>query len=229
VAPELEALIWPLLSEDAGARGSAAKLAQAAERTAQPGGLEADGPILPIPAPAPTPSEEAPSRSDSYSSNSSRPPSRRSSTGSGRRAPPEGFPAWLSSGIAALVGSMLLGVCSDMRHREPAPQEDWRVAEWRPPPIEAPDAGVAESTLLSVEQTPRPTSAGNVLGLPMPKTPLPGQKRPPCLPEYEIAALGACWTVYEKKPPCGAAGHEYDGKCVRAVFDSPRPPTSGQP
>jgi len=228
VAPELESLIWPLLSEDAETRGSAAKLAQATERAAQPGGLEEDGPILPIPAAA-APEEDPPS-GDGGSRDSSRPPSRRPSTGSGRRAPSEGFPPWLSSGIAALVGSMLLGLCTDVRHREPTPQEDWRVAEeWHPPPIEAPDAGVAEKALLSVEQSPRSTTVGKAVGLPMPKTPLPGQKKPPCTPDYELEALGACWAVSKRDPPCGSEGHEYDGKCVRPAYLPPRPPTSDQP
>jgi len=136
----------------------------------------------------------------------------------------------LSSGIAALVGSMLLGLCTDVRHREPAPPEDWRVAEaWHPPPIEAAEVGVAEEALLSVQQSPRPTSPSNAVGLPMPKTPFPGQKKPPCEADFELVALGACWLVLGKKPPCGAGAHEYDGKCVRASFASSRPPTSGQP
>ena len=97
------------------------------------------------------------------------------------------------------------------------------------PPREVPDAGVAEEVLLSVEQPPRTAVAISAVGLPMPKTPKPGQKKPPCDPDYELAALGACWFISKKEPPCGSGAYEYDGKCVRATFDSPRSPTSGDP
>jgi eukaryotic-like serine/threonine-protein kinase len=228
VAPELEAIIWPLLAEDAVARGTTAELAQATERAAQQSSPEAARPIIPVLAAAPA-EEGAPSRA-SCSSSSSRPPSRRPSTASRRRSEREDFPAWLSSGIAALVGSMLIGVCTELRHREHAPREAWSAAEeWRPPPMETPDAGVGEKALLSVEQPSHPVSVTYGVGLPMPKTPLPGQKKPPCEPDYELAALGACWVILKKEPPCGAGAHDYDGQCVRASFNAPRLPTSGEP
>jgi len=229
VAPQLEAIILPLLSEDAAARGTSVELAQATERAAQQGGLEAERPILPTPAASPM-EEGTPSSASCWSSSSS-PPSGRPSTVSKRRDARDGFPAWLSAGIAAMAGSMLMGVFTELWHLEHAPREDWRSAEeWPPPAIETPDAGVAEEVLLSVEQSPSSiSSAYPVVGLPMPKTPQPGQKKPPCLPEYELEALGACWAVFKKEPPCGSGGYEYDGKCVRASFDAPRLPTSGEP
>jgi serine/threonine protein kinase len=228
VAPELEAIIWPLLSEDAAARGTTVELAQATERAAQQGSVEADQPILPTPAPARH--EEVSSSSAPSSSSSSRASSERPPTGSRRGTERGGFPAWISSGLAALVGSMLVGVCTDVRHREPASHEDWSVAEeWHPPPIETPDAGVVEEALASVEQFPQASSAANGLALPMPKTPQPGQKKPPCQPEYELAALGACWLILKREPPCGAGAYDYDGVCLRASFEAPRMPTSGDP
>jgi hypothetical protein len=63
----------------------------------------------------------------------------------------------------------------------------------------------------------------------MPKSPLPGQKKPPCSPRSEREVLGVCWTVLAVKPPCERDGYEYDGVCVRATFDAPRDPTSGEP
>ena len=101
--------------------------------------------------------------------------------------------------------------------------------EWHAPTVEAPDAGVSEEALLSVTQTPQPKAPASMLGVTMPKKPAPGQKKPPCDPEYELAALGACWAIFEKKPPCGEGGYEYAGKCVRASFDAPRQPASEQP
>ncbi|MBN1209231.1 MAG: serine/threonine protein kinase, partial [Myxococcaceae bacterium] len=102
-------------------------------------------------------------------------------------------------------------------------------AAWHVPPVESPDAGVAEETLLSAVRPPRSPSPSHGLGLPMPKTPFPGQKKPPCEARSEKAILGACWVVLEVRPPCGAAGYEHEGKCLRASFDAPREPTSEQP
>jgi hypothetical protein len=86
--------------------------------------------------------------------------------------------------------------------------------------------GIGDQVLSSVGQAPRDVLPHTAVGLPMPKTPFPGQKKPPCDPEYELAALGACWAIFEKKPPCGDGGYEYAGKCVRASYDSAHQPTS---
>lgn len=242
VSPELDALIMPLLSEDAAARGSTETVAEALERAARQEGLDATRPILPTSAGAHTEetrlskppgsssaSDSGSSSSASDSGSSSELPRRRPSTASGRREAGDGFPPWVSSGIAALMGSMILGVCTGIRQH--VPPEQWSAIEERHQPSrEVPDAGVAEEALLSVESYPQASVPSSAVALPMPKGPLPGQKKPPCEPGYELAALGACWLVsFEKKPPCGSFGYEYDGKCVRASFAAPRAPTSGEP
>lgn len=89
---------------------------------------------------------------------------------------------------------------------------------------------VAEEALLSVDPYLQASAPFSAVALPMPKAPLPGQKKPPCEPGYELAALGACWVVsFAKKPPCGSVGYEYDGKCVRPSYPAPLAPTSGEP
>lgn len=235
VSPELDALIMPLLSEEPEARGSTETVAEALERAARQEGLDATQPILPTFAGAGT-EEARPSRPPDSSrkpeaGGSSKAPRKRPPTAAAeRRDAEEGLPPWVSSGIAALVGSMLLGVCTGVREHEYALYEQWVAAQERhQPPRDVPDAGVAEEALLSVEPYPQASVPSSAVAVPMPKEALPGQKKPPCVPGYELAALGACWVIFEKKPPCGSFGYEYDGKCVRASFAAPRLPTSGQP
>jgi hypothetical protein len=121
-----------------------------------------------------------------------------------------------------MIVSSLLSRSSEPAPRREEPPRD--VAQF------APDAGVGEEALSTAEDLPHTTSpAMTALARPMPQKAFPGQKKPPCEPGYEIAALGACWAVFEKKPPCGSGGYELDGLCVRAVFPAPRQPTSNQP
>jgi hypothetical protein len=80
-----------------------------------------------------------------------------------------------------------------------------------------------------VVHTPRSPSLAHVLSLPMPKTPFPGQKKPPCSRRSEREIFGVCWVVLEVRPPCEREGYEYEGKCLRASFDDPRQPTSEPP
>jgi serine/threonine protein kinase len=62
----------------------------------------------------------------------------------------------------------------------------------------APDAGVGEEVHSSFHDPPRAAMPVYGLRLPMPKTPLPGQRRPPCDPDSEMMALGACWTILDE-------------------------------
>jgi serine/threonine protein kinase len=231
VALELEGIILRLLSEDSQARGTATQIAEALERAAQQAGPEADRPIRPTPAAAST--EEGVPRFSSRSSRSSRSGSSRPSTAPERRAAHRALPAWLSSGIAGVVGGMLVVAFVELPSRreqgDEPPPPPLIAEEWHAPPVETPDAGVGEEALLSAAQSPRPASSFYVVGLPMPKTPLPGQKKPPCDLEAEVAALGACWVIIKKEPPCGAVGYDLAGHCVRATFDAPLQPTSEQP
>jgi serine/threonine protein kinase len=226
VALELESIILRLLSEDRQARGSATEIAEALERAAQKAGPAADRAILPTPAASPT--EEGAPRLSSRSSSSSGPCP---STEPERRAVRVALPAWLSSAIAAVVSGLIVSFAAELRRPHQPEPEPWFASpeEWHVPPAEAPDAGVGGEVPLSVVQDPRSSSPGHVLSLQMPKDPLPGQKKPPCSPRFEREVLGVCWVVMDGRPPCENEGYEYDGKCVRASFDAPRTPTSGQP
>lgn len=133
-----------------------------------------------------------------------------------------------------MVGGLIVAAVLELRRPrplEPEPLEPvpWSTAEERhEPEVDTPDAGVGEEAVLSTVQAPRPVSPDFGVGLPMPKAPQPGQKKPPC-DGAEVAALGACWVVLKKDPPCGKEGYDYAGLCVRASFEAPREPTSGEP
>lgn len=227
VAPELEDIILRLLSEDGPARGTATAIAEALERAAQQAGPAADKPILPMPTALPT--EEGVPRFSSRRSSSSH-SGRPASSAPPRRVPGIPLLLWLSWASAAVAGGTLVTLAT-RQHRPPLPQQDfWSMREQsHMPAIETPDAGVGDEVLLSVAQTPRAPTPPVVVSLPMPKAPLPGQKKPPCSPRSEREILGACWIVIEVKPPCEREGYEYDGKCVRATFDAPPTPTAGEP
>jgi serine/threonine protein kinase len=211
VSVGLERLLLACLSENRRARPPAAALTMSLSTAASE--KDAVKPIVPTPAAADTNRTSHPGPRPQFS-----------------------VPDWLSAGAVVVVvgGLLMLAAWGLLRHGPNAPAAPEcspgiaeRLVE-RPAP-EAPDGGVGEEALASVEQTPRPGSPSYMLGLPMPKEPLPGQKKAPCALEYEMTALGACWLVLEKKPPCGNAGHELAGKCVRPSYNAPREPTSEDP
>lgn len=67
------------------------------------------------------------------------------------------------------------------------------------------------------------------MGLEMPKKPLPGQRRPPCLkPMLEIN--GGCWTgPTDEAPPCGALSYEWNKRCYAPIMGAWQPSTSDPP
>jgi len=93
-----------------------------------------------------------------------------------------------------------------------------------------PNAGVGDEALASVQDVPKAVLPGLLsFGRPMPKTPLRGQRKPPC-ERGETTIHGACWVwVGGEKPPCGETMFDYDGRCFKASTDAPRQPTSEQP
>jgi hypothetical protein len=63
----------------------------------------------------------------------------------------------------------------------------------------------------------------------VPKTPLAGQRRPPCKP-WQIEIRGGCWYEASRvKPPCVEGTYQWEGNCYEAVFLSQREPTSDEP
>jgi eukaryotic-like serine/threonine-protein kinase len=242
---DLEALILRLLSNEREQRGTAEALEREAAALATAAGEAAGMPILPTASARHTDggfdpgfsssggSDDEEVLSDTDTGQRQRPPSTGSSA-PGHRCPGPATPTWLTWALASMVVGLMVALVLVlvMLLARPAHQEDSsppRIATHEETAPFAPDAGVGEEALSSAHEPPR--SAVPVYGLrvPMPKNPLPGQLRPPCDPDSEIAALGACWTILVKKPPCGSSGYELDGRCVIATIREPRQPTSDQP
>jgi eukaryotic-like serine/threonine-protein kinase len=145
----------------------------------------------------------------------------------GERRPLPAFPV--------LVGAFMMGglfmalLVFQVRPRPEEPPPPWiatpeEVAQF------APDAGVGEEALTSVQAVPRVVLPPSYVGLRMPKEALPGQKKPPCAPGQR-AINGGCWfgPSATLKPPCGPEAVEYDDGCYMPVFLAPRQPTSDTP
>jgi eukaryotic-like serine/threonine-protein kinase len=238
VAPELEAIILRLLSEDREARGTATKAAAEIERGAQQDASAIDQHILPkLAAPAAPPEEEVHSSSDAPSSSPGSESSQPSKSSLPSTHPHEqacvARPSWLSWAGAATMGAALalgIGELRPVRGESTAPLLPI-AEESYVPPAEAPDAGVGEMALASAQAFPRNPAPILALGLPMPKQPFPGQRRPPCDPEVERAISGGCWIgpLASKKPPCGPTWYDYDGGCYAPNLAAPRQPTSDPP
>jgi serine/threonine protein kinase len=221
---DLEALLLRLLSNERAQRGTAEALAREAAALAEAAGDAADKPILPTTSVTRTQLSALSSISNSEPTRSKR-----------RRRPGFDASTWLSWAGASLVGGLLMAATLSLSLRQarlasteqPVPllvEEIEEVTQF------APDAGVAEEALSTVQDVPTTTTAAMMaLARPMPSQAFPGQKKPPCEPGYEVAALGACWVVMKKEPPCGSGGYELDRLCVRAVFPAPSQPTSEEP
>jgi hypothetical protein len=72
------------------------------------------------------------------------------------------------------------------------------------------------------------TTDGGVLALsrPMPSTPFPGQKRPPCKPRVEVEINGGCWVPHKEKAPCPEDLFEHRGECHTVSMQPPKMPQS---
>ncbi|WP_245767802.1 serine/threonine-protein kinase [Stigmatella erecta] len=66
------------------------------------------------------------------------------------------------------------------------------------------------------------------VGLGMPKNPFPGQRRPPCRPQYEREINGGCWSPPRDAPPPPCVDNAFDWQdgCYIPVLEIRRPSTS---
>ncbi|MFL5347041.1 MAG: serine/threonine-protein kinase [Hyalangium sp.] len=207
VSVGLERLLLACLSEDPSARPTSAALAVSLSAAA--GEKEASNPIAPTSAAASTDETSHPG------------PRRRFAV-----------PVWLSVSAAAVAGGLLAMALSALQRPGPrspaAPERSPDLAEHvhKTPAHEAPDGGVGDEVLTSAVNVPRAGVPASAMGLPMPKTPRPGQRKPPC-ERGETAINGACWVAVDKeKPPCGPKMFDYEDHCYFASYDAPRQPSS---
>ncbi len=217
VAPELEALILRMLSEEPEARGTAGELAEALEQAAEQARPEADERVVP-----------SPSRSRVLATRAARPvPTRWHLARQALRR---------HSKRLAAAGALAAGVLSLDLEEEPEPLAASEAAE----AVEE-DAGAAEravgladggvdGVLVAAEAQPSYRVPGVDVAAPVPERPEPGQKKPPCKPS-DRAINGGCWIRQTtRRPPCEES-YEHDGKCYLPVIPrgTRQPPTSGEP
>jgi serine/threonine protein kinase len=236
VSPALEALVLRLIADAPKARGTAEQLMREALTLAQAGGASLNEPIRAIASAAP-----AESGGPSSDGQDDEPVSGESDTVPRPVLPPsrnehqhsDTIPVWLTWAGASALGAGLMALLVLFLVRPPSTEEDRR--PWIAPPVEesqfAPDAGVGDESLASFQEVPRATVPLYVLGMPMPKTPFPAQRRPPCVdPEIQRVINGGCWVAIKgKEPPCGKSAVDYGDECLMPVYDAPRSPTSEEP
>ncbi|HEX8698897.1 MAG TPA: serine/threonine-protein kinase [Myxococcaceae bacterium] len=216
MAPELEALILRMLSEEPEARGTAGELAEALERAAKRAGPEADTRVLPSRSMLPTERAACPGPSRGQLARQTV-----------RRFAREHLAALGVAGALAacmLGGALLLPFPSRPELFAGEEQEDAGMEEQA---VGLGDGGVEDSVLASAQS--KPTYGVPVFADPMPTKPLPGQHRPPCPPSTR-SIEGACWygPLEGVRPPCPGV-YEHEGKCYGPAYPDRRQPTSEEP
>lgn len=230
VVPELSGLIEQLLAKEPEARGSACELAEAAETAAKHVGPQADVPLF---GPEkPKVQMEARPVSASPLSGSEQPSVEAAVAVPVREhiAPRAGSWAWRPG---LMVASLLLMAAGLWWASAVMPGE--ASEKTRAEALGAAVTPGAETQGLGDGTQPQRSGAqdapigSKAIALDMPKQPLPGQRRPPCL-RGERVIHGACWRRYaDIEPPCGDDVYEWQGGCYDAPIDRTRPPTSENP
>jgi hypothetical protein len=225
VEPQLSTLLMRMVSKRPEERPTAHEVAEALGVLARSAGAEADRPLFqgkeeraPVAISAP---ERAPGRDKEESRDSAKRVSARARVRT-----------WAAYAACAMLGGVTTGAA---------------VAWWLRPRQEARGAEVAQSIGGEQQRENEPVGLGDTgltapaanvkasvgarrLSLPIPRTPLKGQRRAPhCLPAVEVTINGGCWAVARaSKPPCGD-NYEWQGLCYVPTFPVPRQPTSDPP
>jgi hypothetical protein len=135
-------------------------------------------------------------------------------------------PSWVGHAASAMLGGVIVAVTAGWALRMSWREEVGRAVH----PMSAEPSGLGD-TGLGVPSAWKDAPDGREgLRVPMPDTPLEGQRRAAlCSPPVEIAINGGCWVlVTYVKPPCGERGYEWKGSCYFPSYQPPRKPTSEQ-
>ncbi|KFE66231.1 hypothetical protein DB31_1296 [Hyalangium minutum] len=219
VAPELAEFIEQLLAAEPDARGTACEVADAAQAAEELAGPLADVPLFYVNA---LPAES-----------SAVPPT---NVVASRLAPlctePRSHAGMWRLGLA--VAALVLATVGT-RWMAPAisPPLPKQVQLRVPSAAVAADAGPAG---LGDDGKRTPPKAGQDApssekgaSLPLPKEPLPGQRRAPC-ERGEMAIHGGCWIPWTTRvPPCGDQAYEWKGGCYLPRLNPARMPTTEKP
>ncbi|KFE72088.1 serine/threonine protein kinase [Hyalangium minutum] len=246
VCVELEKIILRLLSDVPKDRGTAEQLVRECTVLVESNGEGLDQHIRSTASALQTESgppssdgqNDVPASGSSGTEPSRHPPSSRSSSTHGDCRRRQGLPPWLTQAAASALGTGVVVALAALLITLPTPQVQPALSPtpWLAAPEEVareltPDAGVAEEALASVQDVSGAVPPSFLaFGRPMPKTPLPGQRTPPCL-RGEKEINGGCWLgpLEDERPPCGDTLYDYQGKCYHALGPVLRPPTSQEP
>lgn len=218
MVPELAALVEQLLAAEPDARGSACDVADAAQAAEKLVGSTADVPLFHV---VPLPAES-----------SAVPPTHvlASRLAPLRTEPRSHAGMWrLGLAVAALVLATMGTRWMAPAIRAPSPKQ---VQLSVPGAAVAPDAGPTglgddgKRTSKTGQDAP---SSEKEASLPLPREPLPGQRRAPC-ERGEMAIHGGCWIPWTTRvPPCGDQAYEWKGACFLPRIGRSRVPTTEQP
>ncbi|WP_307733775.1 serine/threonine-protein kinase [Stigmatella ashevillensis] len=196
LCPHLAKLIRQMLTTNPSSRGSAAQLAQALEQAAKSAGPQADLPITRRPRPAAVP----PARSASRSLASHR----------------QALGLAATAGLAA--SGLIQGVWTLWQQPRPWHVRDPSALERDGAGADAGTSGLAQDALPGSASTQTPEPGPKYIGLDIPKRPLPGQAKPPCM-KREFELNGGCWGLLrDVVPPCEARNYEWKGACYYPIL-----------
>jgi predicted Ser/Thr protein kinase len=202
VCPELAALIRQMMSEQPSARGSAAQVAQALEEATKTAGRKANRPITRVQ------SVERPARTKQAVS--LRP-----------------VVAWLGWCTAAALGAALVVSIWRTEHLDPGAHTGQAARKTSGNEEEPTALAGAALTERGTARVPEPERGG--FGRELPRKPLPGQRRPPCM-KHEFEIHGACWLRQgEVTPPCMGGYYAWKDGCYWPVIPPQPPATSEEP
>jgi hypothetical protein len=219
-------LVERVLAKDPQARGLAREIAQAADSAAQHAGPEADVPLFEVKAAA----EGAPAWAgfDAHVERcDTKAPEARPAPVSAEYLPQPGA---VKAALAAAMAFAVVALCQGGDEPyEQAQEVAWVEAQDEE---EAPDGGTKGlgdevlSARVDSQEPPAPSSTAIIREVP--EDPLPGQRRPPCPRNVEIAINGGCWYKVDIKPPCGDY-YEWQSACYLPVMGRTRIPTTQEP
>jgi serine/threonine protein kinase len=236
VCPELAALIRQMLALEPSARGSAAQLTQAMEQAGRTAGPHAEQPIVPRSSNRGSVAHRAAARVQAAlvaGAQVHEPPSQSSvALPAARKRQPDVIESarvlWPWSAVAALV--VLLALQGGGSQRSPEKPAAGAMANHRRDTSseDASAAGLGNAALSACGGSEEPAPSEKQISVTVPKTPLPGQARPPCK-RREVEINGGCWKRPEDPtPPCAEREYEWRGLCYAPVLDPSPPATSEQ-
>jgi hypothetical protein len=141
---------------------------------------------------------------------------------------PSFAPAWAAGGAVVLLGAVLTVLAVRDSRRRPEVAAADALGTSHSGKVVAVGEGVRSASTAAL----KPALGGGraPVARPMPEKPLPGQRKPPCHPNGEVALRGGCWFhITEANPPCEGGLYEWNGGCYEPRISAGPQPTSDPP